>query len=74
MIAQIAIGVFGLFAIAFAMAGDPNYRRFAPLLGLLTQPFWFYATISAEQWGMVFLCICYTVVWGIGFYNHWIRK
>ena len=66
MILQICIALFGLSALAGSMFGSPAVRRWAPIVGLMGQPFWLASTIHAEQWGMVALCSCYTLVylWG----------
>jgi hypothetical protein len=42
------------------------------VFGLVSQPFWFYATIQAEQWGIVVLCFFYTLAWLKGFWTYWV--
>lgn len=37
------------------------------------QPFWFYAAISAEQWGVTFVCVLYTFAWAKGVWMHWLK-
>ncbi len=46
-------------------------RRIGYLLGLLSQPFWLWATYTADQWGMFVLACWYTVVWSRGVYRGW---
>jgi hypothetical protein len=72
VITQIAIAIFGLTAVALTQASSARMRRWAPVFGLAGQPFWLYATGSTGQWGMFALCVAYTVVWAVGFRNHWL--
>lgn len=67
MIVQLCLAIFGLLSITMAMGGNARLRKWAPVVGLAGQPFWFLATVPTGQWGMVVLCIAYTVVyvWGI---------
>lgn len=60
---QLFIAMFGLTALCFAMGNNPTRRRLAPMIGLAGQPFWFVATISTHQWGMVALCAAYSAVY-----------
>ena len=60
---QFFIALFGLTAICFAMGAHQGRRKLAPIIGLAGQPFWFAATVPSDQWGMVALCVAYTVVY-----------
>lgn len=62
-IIQFCVAVIGLASIYAALHASQAVRKLAPILGLVGQPFWFYVTITAEQWGMVALCLAYTVVY-----------
>lgn len=68
---QLAIALFGLTALVFAMGKHPGRRKWAPIIGLMGQPFWFMATVPTAQWGMVALCCAYTVVYMHGIITHW---
>jgi len=70
---QLAIAIFGVTAIWLTQQSREEWKRYACLLGLLGQPFWFYAAWTAEQWGIFALCFAYTYSWWIGFRNHWLR-
>lgn len=72
MLTQLIIALTGMVAIWITQQPNAKLLKYAPLLGLLGQPFWFYATYSAEQWGMFVLCFGYTYSWFIGFKRHWI--
>jgi hypothetical protein len=68
---QLGIALFGVLGIWLSQDKRENWRRFACLAGLLGQPFWFYATYKAQQWGMFGLCFLYTWAWARGFSTHW---
>lgn len=70
---QIAIGMTGVIAIFLSQQKNEQLKRYACVLGLIGQPFWFYATYQAEQWGIFAMCFLYTWMWGLGFYNNWIK-
>lgn len=70
---QIAIAFTGVTAIWLSQSKEENWRRFACLFGLAGQPFWFWAAISAEQWGIFVLCCLYTISWARGVLNNWVR-
>ena len=71
-ISQIGIFLFGASAIWF-VGRKEKWSRWGYVLGLIGQPFWFYTTITYEQYGLVVLCLFYTYSWGQGFYNFWIK-
>lgn len=60
---QIGIALFGLTALTLALGNHPRGRKWAPVIGLAGQPFWFMATVPTEQYGMVALCVAYTAVY-----------
>lgn len=72
--AQLGIALFGVSAVACSQSNQAKTRRWASVLGLVGQPFWFYATWKAQQWGMFGLCFLYTWAWGKGFWNNWIMQ
>lgn len=73
MIIQAIIFVFGTSAI-YLVGRKEHWRRWGFILGLAGQPFWFYTFFTAEQWGMLCMCLMYTYSWGNGVWNHWIKK
>lgn len=68
---QIGIALFGCSAVWLVGRKGP-LQRWGYIAGILGQPFWFYTTIKAEQWGIVALCCWYTYAWGQGIWNHWL--
>ena len=73
MIDQIAIGVFGCVSVFLSQSKARRVQRWACLFGLFAQPFWFYATWKAGQWGIFALAFVYTAGWCHGVYNFWIN-
>lgn len=72
MLAQIGIAVLGLLSIFLANDVNPRLRRFACIAGLCAQPFWFWATWQAQQWGIFAMAFVYTAMWARGLWNFWI--
>lgn len=73
MIAQVLIALTGMVAIYLTQQKNEHFKKYACLFGLAGQPFWFYATITAEQWGIFVLAVGYTYAWLVGFRNNWIE-
>lgn len=69
---QVAIMLTGVTAIALSQSANPKTQRYACLFGLAAQPFWFWATISAGQWGIAAMCCLYTLAWARGVRTHWL--
>lgn len=72
MIDQIALGTLGVTAVLLSQHPEAAVRRYACLFGIAAQPFWFYATWKAQQWGIFGLSVLYSAAWLRGFYSHWI--
>ena len=74
LLAQFGIGVPGLAAIYLTQQPRADLRRYACILGMLSQPFWFLTTIPNGQWGVVALNVVYTFLWGRSIYRLWLLK
>lgn len=74
MIDQVVIACTGLSAIWCTQHKNPKVQRFACILGLIGQPFWFWTTYQAEQWGLFFLCFVYLGIWLMGLKNNWLNR
>lgn len=74
MIEQIAIALTGVVAIRLSQDKRTEVRKYSSIFGLVGQPFWFYSSFVAEQWGIFALCFLYTYSWAHGFYNSWVNK
>ena len=73
MFEQIGIAFTGVIAIWLTQQRNESLKKYACLFGLASQPFWFYATYQAEQWGIFGLSFVYTINWLIGFNNFWLK-
>lgn len=71
---QIAIAMTGAVAVWLSQDRRAERRKWACVLGILGQPFWFYATWKAEQWGMFCLCFVYTWAWLRGVRTNWMKR
>lgn len=69
---QTGLVVFSVLAVWFSQ-GRPAERRWACIAGLASQPFWWYATAHADQWGMFAVSLIYTLAWLRGAHFYWIR-
>lgn len=73
MIEQIMIAVLGVTAVFLSQCENIEFRKWAGIVGLLGQPFWFIAAYKADQWGIFALCFLYTFAWAKGVYVHWFK-
>ena len=69
---QIWIIILGGSAIWFVSRLE-DWRKWGYVLGLLSQPAWFYTALVNKQWGILLLSVWYTYAWGSGVYNFWIK-
>lgn len=70
---QWAILATGPTAVFMTQHRNVLVRRLACFVGLCSQPFWFYASAKAHQWGMFIAAGVYTCSWLTGLYNNWVR-
>lgn len=71
MIEQIVISICGIASIWMSQSPFFDTRRWAPIIGLVAQPFWLYACWKAEQWGIFGLAFIYTAGWVRGIRTYW---
>lgn len=71
---QIGIAFTGAVAVFLSQDSRETWRRWACIFGMAGQPFWFYATFKAEQWGMFALCVLYAAAWARGINTHWLKR
>lgn len=68
---QFFIALFGLTAMWLALGKSDSQRKWAPVAGLLGQPFWMYFAVNNGGWGILILTFCYTAVYIRGFIVQW---
>lgn len=73
-ILQIVICALGVLAIRGVQSDNPVILKWANLIGLLSQPFWFYMSYQAEMWGVFILGFFYVEAWWQGVHKHWFKK
>ena len=73
MIEQAVIAICGISSVYLSQDLRPAWRRWACIFGITAQPFWFYATIKAGQWGIALLTVVYAVGWGGRDLDYWIK-
>jgi len=71
---QIGIALTGAVAAFLSQDRRESWRKWACIFGMVGQPFWFYATWKAEQWGMFALCFLYLGAWMRGVWNNWVAR
>ena len=69
---QIAIPILGAGAAWLSQARTESSRRWACIFGMLGQPFWFYASWQAGQWGIFAVSVLYALAWMKGLWTYWI--
>ena len=74
MIVQLMIAVTGATAVFLTQCASWELRRWACVIGLIGQPFWFIAAYTAEQWGVFFAAFLYTIAWARGLHTYWLSK
>jgi hypothetical protein len=74
MIIQTMIVITGVIAIFMTQSKNVNVQKYACIFGLIGQPFWIWASLESEQWGMLTVSVLYTIAWFQGFYNYWIEE
>lgn len=68
---QLAIALTGGLAIWLVNDRRAAWRRWASVVGLAGQPFWFHTAFVAEQWGVLLLTCVYTAAWLRGLRHEW---
>ncbi len=69
---QIAILVLGGAAIWLVSRPEP-WSRWGYLVGLVSQPFWLWASWHSGQWGMFLLSLFYSYAWCQGIWFYWLK-
>jgi|SRR6185437_2304534 len=70
---QLGILVFGCTAV-WLIGRPESWRRWGYILGLCSQPFWFYMSYKQGEWGVLILTGLYAYSWAQGTWFHWVRS
>jgi len=69
------IPITSLIAVGIAVHSErPENKRWSPVVGIIGQPFWIYASYTAQTWGIFFLSVVYMFVWASGIKKYWWDK
>lgn len=71
IMSQCIIFIFGVSAIFMSQSPNRDNKKWACILGLIGQPFWFYASFISGQWGIFCMSFFYTFAWARGFLTYW---
>ena len=71
---QIGILVFGLPAMWLITYRQFHIRRWGYIAGLLSEIFWVWTCIVHDQLLILASVAVYTLFWGRGAWEHWLRK
>ena len=71
-IVQTAIALLGPAAIWLSQSRSVRFQRWACIVGLASQPFWFMATWASGQWGVFVVAVVCALAWLKGLWVHWI--
>jgi hypothetical protein len=72
LVTQVVISVTGVPAIIMSQSLNERVRKYACLVAISGQPFWFMMAWMTGAWGVFFMCFFYTYAWAKGVWNHWI--
>ncbi|HVS79002.1 MAG TPA: nicotinamide mononucleotide transporter [Candidatus Saccharimonadales bacterium] len=70
IISQVGITLFGVTSI-FLVA---KKIKWGFIVGLISEPFWYYTTFYHHQWGIFVLNFFYVGSWGLGVYEWFYKK
>lgn len=71
-IGAVVLGCWSMWLVNLKHKEHPN-KRWACILGLISEPFWMYTLIYHQQYIAIIVKFFYTVSWSMGIYNFWIK-
>lgn len=69
---QTAIALLGPTAIWLSQSRSVRFQRWACIVGLVSQPFWFWSVWSSGQWGVGVVAVVCALAWLKGLWVHWL--
>jgi hypothetical protein len=67
---QIIIFSLGCTGIWFMSKGTPRGALVGSVLGLSSEPFWFWSSYKASQWGIMVMACVYSAVFAKAIWKH----
>jgi hypothetical protein len=67
---QFCLMAFSIAALWMALGDNLKARHWAPVVGLIGQPFWVASAVLAHAWGMVAMACIYAAVYGHAIYKN----
>lgn len=71
---QVALATLSIFGLFLNYRCRPSVRRWAPVVGLATQPFWMAFGVETNAIGVMIVALVYAGVHGYGFHQLWIAR
>lgn len=71
-IVQTALALLGPTAIWLSQSRSQQFQRWACIVGLLGQPFWFWSVWQSGQWGVGVVAFVCALAWLKGLWVHWL--
>jgi len=69
---QLAIALLSPLAVWLTQQpGNERRQRWACVVGLVSQPFWFWSVWQSGDWGIGVGCVIYTAIWMQGVWRYW---
>lgn len=72
-ISEAMIFVLGSGAV-FLLNLNNKWSKWGAIIGLLSEPFWFFSAWQSGSWGIFAVSFIYTISYINGVYNFWFRK
>jgi len=71
---QAVIALIGPLAVWLSQDHKIVFRKWACIIGLFGQVFWFHTSYTHHEWGIFIACIFYSLSWFKGIKNYWFKK
>ena len=69
---QTALAILGPAAIWLSQSRTMQFQRWACIVGLVSQPFWFWSVWSSGQWGVGVVAVVCALAWLKGLWVYWL--
>lgn len=70
-LAQLGMSIFGLCSMAMAFSGRARLLKWAPIVGLVGQPFWALFGWLTSAWALGILVPAFCAVYAFGIWMQW---